>query len=72
MIAHLIDDDLKDARSAPSSVNWDCSRSTPFAAAGSYGETVAPIHEAIEWHIEGMLLHGDHLPAPTTLAETGS
>jgi predicted RNase H-like HicB family nuclease len=27
------------------------------------------IHEAIEFHIEGMLMHGEHVPAPTTLAE---
>jgi hypothetical protein len=40
-----------------------------IAAAGSYGETVKLIHEAIEFHIEGMLLHGEHVPAPTTLAE---
>ncbi len=40
-----------------------------IAAAGSYGETVKLIHEAIEFHIEGMLLHGEQVPAPTTLAE---
>ena len=27
------------------------------------------IAEAIEFHIEGMLLHGEHVPEPTTLAE---
>jgi len=40
-----------------------------IAAAGSYAETVSLIHEAIEFHIEGMILHGEHVPAPTTLAE---
>ncbi len=39
------------------------------AAAGSYDETVKLIHEAIEFHIGGMLLHGENVPAPTTLAE---
>jgi predicted RNase H-like HicB family nuclease len=27
------------------------------------------IAEAIEFHIEGMRLHGEHVPEPTTLAE---
>jgi len=27
------------------------------------------ITEAIEFHIEGMLLHGESVPEPTTLAE---
>jgi predicted RNase H-like HicB family nuclease len=36
----------------------------------TYRETVDLIHEAIEFHIEGMLLHGEEVPAPTTLAET--
>jgi predicted RNase H-like HicB family nuclease len=40
-----------------------------IAAAGSYGETVKLIHEAIEFHIEGMLLHGERVPEPTTLVE---
>jgi predicted RNase H-like HicB family nuclease len=35
------------------------------AAAASYA-----IHEAIEFHIEGMLLHGEPVPEPVTLAET--
>jgi predicted RNase H-like HicB family nuclease len=39
------------------------------AAAATYAETVNLIHEAIEFHIEGMLLHGEEVPAPTTLAE---
>lgn len=34
-----------------------------IAAAGTYGETVSLIHEAIEFHIEGMILHGEHVPA---------
>ncbi len=40
-----------------------------IAAAGTYGETVTLIHEAIEFHIEGMILHGERVPEPTTLAE---
>jgi predicted RNase H-like HicB family nuclease len=40
------------------------------AAAENYDETVRLIHEAIEFHIEGMILHGEHVPEPTTLAET--
>ncbi len=40
-----------------------------IAAAGSYGETVKLIREAIEFHIEGMLLHGERVPEPTTLVE---
>ncbi len=40
-----------------------------IAAAETYRETVSLIHEAIEFHIEGMLLHGEHVPEPTTLAE---
>lgn len=39
------------------------------AAAATYGETVSLIHEAIEFHIAGMLLHGEYVPEPTTLAE---
>ena len=40
-----------------------------IAAAERLRTTVKLIHEAIEFHIEGMLLHGEHVPAPTTLAE---
>ena len=40
------------------------------AAAATYDETVRLIHDAIEFHIEGMLLHGEAVPEPTTLAET--
>ena len=40
-----------------------------IAAAESYDETVRLIHDALEFHIEGMLLHGEEIPAPTTLAE---
>ena len=40
-----------------------------IAAGGSYGETVKLIHEASEFHIEGMLLHGESVPEPTTLVE---
>jgi len=39
------------------------------AAAGTYSQTVELIHEAIEFHIEGMLQHGEYVPEPTTLAE---
>lgn len=40
-----------------------------IAAASTYGETVNLIHGAIEFHIEGMLRHGERVPEPTTLAE---
>jgi predicted RNase H-like HicB family nuclease len=40
-----------------------------IAAATSYPETVTLIHEAVEFHIEGMLLHGEAAPEPKTLAE---
>lgn len=40
-----------------------------IAAAEGYRETVNLIHEAIEFHIEGMILHGEQVPEPTTLAE---
>jgi predicted RNase H-like HicB family nuclease len=41
-----------------------------IAAAEGYEDTVQLIHEAIEFHIEGMFLHGEHVPAPTTRAGT--
>jgi predicted RNase H-like HicB family nuclease len=41
-----------------------------IAAAESYDETVQLIHEAIEFHIEGMILHGERVPEPITRAET--
>ncbi len=41
-----------------------------IAAATTYSETVALIHDAIDFHIEGMLLHGDRVPEPTTIAES--
>jgi predicted RNase H-like HicB family nuclease len=41
-----------------------------IAAAANYAETVELIHEAIEFHIEGMLLQGERVPEPVTLAET--
>jgi hypothetical protein len=31
--------------------------------------SVKLIHEAIEYHIEGLLLRGEHVPEPTALAE---
>lgn len=40
-----------------------------IAAAKTYSRIVKLIHEAIEFHIEGMLLHGEDVPQPTTLAE---
>ena len=40
-----------------------------IAAAAGYAETVALIHEAIEFHIEGMRLHGEAVPEPTSLVE---
>jgi predicted RNase H-like HicB family nuclease len=40
-----------------------------IAAAETYDEIVTLIHDAIEFHIEGMLLHGEQVPEPTTLAE---
>ncbi len=39
------------------------------AAAATYPETVSLIQEAIEFHIEGMVLHGESVPEPTTLVE---
>jgi predicted RNase H-like HicB family nuclease len=40
-----------------------------IAPAGTYDETVGLIAEAIEFHIEGMRLHGEQVPAPSTTAE---
>jgi predicted RNase H-like HicB family nuclease len=40
-----------------------------IAAAATCRETVDLIQEGIEFHIEGMILHGERVPAPTTLAE---
>jgi predicted RNase H-like HicB family nuclease len=37
-----------------------------IAAADSLEETVELIREAIEFHIEGMLLHGERVPEATT------
>ncbi len=39
------------------------------AAAGTYDETLDLIAEAIEFHIEGMRLHGEEVPGPSTTAE---
>jgi len=39
------------------------------AVAKTLEEARALIAEAIEFHIEGMLLHGEHVPEPTTVAE---
>ncbi|MGA3238287.1 MAG: type II toxin-antitoxin system HicB family antitoxin [Bryobacteraceae bacterium] len=39
------------------------------AVAKTLDEARALIAEAIEFHIEGMRLHGEHVLEPTTLAE---
>jgi predicted RNase H-like HicB family nuclease len=39
------------------------------AVARSLEEVRALIAEAIEFHIEGMILHGETVPEPTTVAE---
>jgi predicted RNase H-like HicB family nuclease len=39
------------------------------AVAKTLQEARALIAEAIEFHIEGMLMHGEHVPEPTTVAE---
>ena len=39
------------------------------AVAKTLDEARALIAEAIEFHIEGMRLHGEQVPEPTTLAE---
>lgn len=39
------------------------------AVAKTMDEARALIAEAIEFHIEGMRLHGEHVPEPTNLAE---
>ena len=39
------------------------------AAADTLEETRALIEEAIEFHIEGMRLHGETVPTPSSLAE---
>jgi predicted RNase H-like HicB family nuclease len=39
------------------------------AVAKTLDDARALISEAIEFHIEGMRLHGEQVPAPTTLAE---
>ena len=38
-----------------------------IAAAQNYGSTVTLIQEAIEFHIEGMLLHGEEAAPPSCL-----
>jgi predicted RNase H-like HicB family nuclease len=40
-----------------------------IAAAFTYEGTVQLIHEAIEFHVEGMRLHGEQVPEPSTSAE---
>jgi predicted RNase H-like HicB family nuclease len=40
-------------------------------AVGTTMDEVRPlIASAIEFHIEGLRLHGEHIPEPTTIAET--
>jgi predicted RNase H-like HicB family nuclease len=41
-----------------------------IAAASTYADVVTLIQEAIEFHIEGMLLNGEQVPPPTFVAET--
>jgi predicted RNase H-like HicB family nuclease len=40
-----------------------------IAAGATLGETRQRIREAIEFHLEGMKLHGEAIPDPTTLVE---
>jgi predicted RNase H-like HicB family nuclease len=39
------------------------------AAGDTYGETVGLMREAVEFHVEGMRLNKEVIPAPTTAAE---
>ncbi len=39
------------------------------AAADSYEEVLQLIRSAIEFHIEGMRLHGEHIPPPSSAVE---
>ena len=39
------------------------------AAGSTLGEVRALMEDAIEFHIEGMRLHGETAPAPSSLAE---
>jgi predicted RNase H-like HicB family nuclease len=39
------------------------------AAAKTYKGTLKLIHHAIVFHIEGMRLHGEQVPKPTTMSE---
>ena len=40
-----------------------------IAAGGTLDETRGLIREAIEFHLEGMRLHGEAIPQPTTRGE---
>ena len=40
-----------------------------IAAAEDYEEVVTLIQEAIEFHLEGLLEHGDSIPIPASKAE---
>jgi predicted RNase H-like HicB family nuclease len=40
-----------------------------IAAAATLDETRRLMKEAIEFHLEGMRLHGEHIPAPATTGE---
>lgn len=40
-----------------------------IAAAATRDEVLALIREAIEFHLEGMRLHGEPTPAPTSMCE---
>jgi predicted RNase H-like HicB family nuclease len=39
-----------------------------IAAAEGYDECVALMREAIDFHLEGMRLHGEEIPEPTAVA----
>lgn len=40
------------------------------AAGETREETIQLIREAIEFHLEGMQLHGETIPAPTSMCES--
>jgi predicted RNase H-like HicB family nuclease len=40
-----------------------------IAAAATLEETRQLMKEAIEFHLEGMRLHGEHIPPPVTVGE---
>jgi predicted RNase H-like HicB family nuclease len=40
-----------------------------IAAAGTLQETEQLIRDAIDFHLEGMRIHGDAIPEPTTVTQ---